>query len=148
LTLKLGHFGAWLLGIEARNVPEEKRERLIAMQASLLDALDRQLARMFSLPGLAEAEDFERLPLPPEMLSQMKPEECRAARADLLQDHETFSAARLLRLGLPATKVAPVVGRSVYWVRQRARQCRRIGLVPLTTAQQRLLEQPSLFAEG
>lgn len=148
LTMKLPYFGAWLLSIEAKNVPEAKRPRLVAMKGSLLDALDRQLARLFALPGLAEAEDMEALPLPPVVVSAMSSQEVQAERAQALADPATFTAARLMRLGLPATRVAPVVGRSVYWSRQQQRRLRRIGLVPLTPAQQRLLDQPSLFGEG
>jgi len=148
LIMKMGHAGAWLLGIEARNVPEQKRPRLIAMQDALLDALDRQLAQMFGLPGLAEAEDMRRLPLPPFALSQMAPDACRSAREAVLDDRAAFQATQLLRIGLPATKVAPMVRRSLYWTRGQMHNSRRIGLVPLTPAQQRLLEQPSLFGEA
>jgi hypothetical protein len=148
LTMKMGHAGAWLLGIEPLNVPEPKRARLIAMQEALLDALERQLAQVFGLPGLAEAEDLRSLPLPPFALSQMEPDACRRAREAVLADRTAFQATQLLRIGLPATKVAPMVRRSIYWTRAQQRSSRRIGLVPLTPRDQRLLEQPSLFGEG
>jgi P22_AR N-terminal domain len=148
LTLKLGHFGAWLLGISSLNVPEPKRERLIAMQDALLDALDRQLAQMFGLPGLMEAEDFARLPLQPQVYSQMEPAEVMVARDSVLRDPVAYQAAGLMRIGLPASRVAPLLGRSVYWTRGHARLCRKIGFVPLPPSQQRLLDQPSLFGEG
>lgn len=148
LTMKIGHVGAWLLGIQPLNVPEPKRARLIAMQEALLDALERQLAQVFGLPGLAEAEDLRSLPLPPFVLSQMEPDACRRAREEVLGDRIAFQATQLLRIGLPATKVAPMVRRSLYWTRAQQRTSRRIGLVPLTPRDQRLLEQPSLFGEG
>lgn len=147
-TLKLGHFGAWLLGIEPLNVPEEKRAGLMAMQEALLDALDRQLAAMFALPGLMEAEDFERLPLPPYALSMMSSEEVRAERAKVLAEPQAFAATRLMRVGLAASRCAPLVNWSVYRARRHQGHCRRIGLVPLTPSQQRLLDQPSLFGEA
>lgn len=144
LTLKLGHFGHWLLGIDALNVPEEKRERLVAMQKSLLDALERQLGQMFGLP-LMEVEDFMKLPMPPIALAQMEPADCVAARVAALSNPQAVKAAQMIRIGLPASRVAPLVNRSVYWARQTQRHLRRIGLVPLPPAQQRLLDQPSLF---
>lgn len=148
LTLKLGHFGAWLLMIEPLNVPEEKRARLIEMQEALLDAIERQLASMFGLPGMMEAEEFEALPLPPASLAAMPQEDVQAERAKVLAHPQHFAAARFLRVGLAASRTAPLVGMSVYGARNLQRHCRRLGLVPLPPAQQRLLDQPSLFGEG
>lgn len=145
VTLKMAHFGAWVLSIRDGNVPPHKRELLLAMQDSLLDALERQLGQMFGLP-LMEAEDFLRLPVP--CWSGMGADACLAARTKALADPPAFTAARLMRVGLPASRVAPLVNRSVYWARQQQRHFRAIGVVPPTPAQQRLLEQPSLFGEG
>jgi hypothetical protein len=145
LTMKLGHFGAWMLGIEPMNVPEPKRPRLIAMQEALLDALERQLSQMFGLP-LMEAEDMLRLRMP--AWSGMTPEACQKDREAVIADPQGFAAAQLMRVGLPASRVAPLVRRSVYWARRHQRRCRRIGLVPLPPAQQRLMDEPSLFGEG
>lgn len=147
MTMKLGHFGHWLLGISPLNVPEEKRERLIAMQKHLTDALERQLGQMFGLP-LMEVEDFLKLPLPPIALSQMEPADCAAARVATLSNPQAVRAAQMIRIGLPASKVAPLVNHSIYWARQLQRHLRRVGLVPLPPAQQRLLDQPSLFGEA
>lgn len=145
VSLTLPYFGAWVLSIREGNVPPQKRELLAAMQESLLDALERQLSAMFGLP-LMEAEDMLRLPVP--AWSGMTPEACRVAREKVVTDPPGFAAAQLMRVGLPASRVAPLVRRSVYWARNHQRHCRRIGLVPLPPAQQRLLEQPSLFGEG
>lgn len=144
ITLKMSYFGAWVLSIHEGNVPQQKRELLIAMQESLLDALERQLAQQFGLP-MMEAEEFLRLPVP--AWSGMTPEACRAAREKVLADPQSFTAAQLMRVGLAASRVAPLVRKSVYWARGLQRLLRNLGLVPLTPAQQRLLEQPSLFGE-
>ena len=143
-TLKLGHFAHWLLGIDPRKVPQEKRTRLVAMQEALLDAIERQLEQMFGLPGMPEAEELLTLPMPPEPLRRMEPGECMAAREEVLSDPVAFQAARMLRLGLAATKVAPVVRRSLYWTRKQARLFRQIGFVPPTWRERKLCE-PDLF---
>jgi hypothetical protein len=148
VTLKLPFLGAWVLSIREGNVSPQKRELLAAMQSSLLDALNRQLAAMFDLPGMLEAEDFERLPLPPYALSMMSPDEVRAERAKVLAEPQAFAATRLMRVGLAASRTAPLVNWSVYRARRHMGHCRRIGLVPLTPRDQRLLEQPSLFGEA
>lgn len=147
ITLKLPYFGAWVLSIREGNVPAQKRELLVAMQDSLLDALERQLGQMFGLP-LMEVEDSMKLPLPPIALSQMEPADCLAARVAALSNPQAVKAAQMIRIGLPASRVAPLVNHSVYWARQLQRHLRRIGLVPLPPAQQRLLDQPSLFGEA
>lgn len=147
ITLKLAYFGAWVLSIREANVPHQKRELLIAMQETLLDALDRQLGEKLGLP-LMEVEDFLKLPLPPMAVSQMEPAECHDVRKKALADPIAVKAAQLIRIGLPASRIAPLVNRSIYWARNLQRHCRRIGLVPLPPAQQRLLEQPSLFGEA
>lgn len=147
LTLEKGYFGAWVLSIREGNLPVEKRELLAAMQGQLLGAIDRQLDQMFSLP-LLEVEDFLKLPLPPIALSQMEPADCLAARVAALSNPQSVKAAQMIRIGLPASRVAPLVNHSVYWARQLQRHLRRIGLVPLPAAQQRLLDQPSLFGEA
>lgn len=146
-TLKLAYFGAWVLSINEGKLAPHKRELLAAMQESLLDALDRQLSAMFNLPGMLEAEGFLRLPLMPQAYSLMDVAEVRAARDQVLADPQAFQAARFLRVGLPASKVAALVNRSIYWARQTARLCRKIGFVPLPAREQRLLDQPSLFGE-
>ena len=137
LTMKQGYFGGWMLGIEPLNVPEEKRERLVAMQESLLDAMERQLAQQFGLPTL-EAEDFLRLPVP--AWSGMSSAACLAAREKVLADPQSFTAAQLMRVGLAASRVSPLVRKSIYWARGLQRHLRNLGMVPLTPAQQRLLE--------
>lgn len=147
VTLKLAYFGAWLLSINSGKVPEEKRQTLLDMKRGLLDALERQLSQQFGLPGMLEAEDFMALPLPPIVVSNMTASEVQAAREKVMVDPISFMAARFMRTGLPASKIAPLVGRSIYWARGHQRLCRRIGLVPLPPAQQRLLDQPSLFGE-
>jgi len=148
VTLTRPYFGYWMLSISEGKVPPEKRDLVAEMKRKLLDAIDRQLGQMFGMPGLAEPEDFAALPLPPVVLSQMEAGEVHQARAKVLGDMVGLNAARLMRIGLPATKVASLLNRSVYWARQHQRHCRRIGLVPLTPRDQRLLEQPSLFGEG
>lgn len=148
LTLTLPYFGAWVLSITTSRVPEEKRPLVVEMKRKMLDALERQLARMFGLPGMLEAEDMLRLPLQPQSFSQMEPAEVFAAREKIAADPVQYQAAGLMRIGLPASRVAPLLGRSVYWARGHQRTCRKIGLVPLPPSQQRLLDQPSLFGEG
>lgn len=132
--------------VTTSRVPEHKRPLIVEMKKHMLDAIDRQLARMFGLPDM-EPEDFEKLPLPPMELRQMEAGECREAREATMADPAEFQAARLLRLGLPATRVAPMVKRSLYWTRNRAQRFRRIGLVPPNWRERRLC-QPDLFAEG
>jgi hypothetical protein len=141
LTLTLPFFGAFVLMVTTDRVPEAKRPLVIEMKRSMLDAIERQLGQMLNLPGMMEAEDFEKLPLPPYVLSMMSPEEVRATSS-------TFAATRLMRVGLAASRTAPLVNWSVYRARQHQKLCRRIGLVPLMPSQQRMLDQPSLFGEG
>ncbi len=145
LTLRMGHFAAWIMMIQTDRVQVERRPFVVSMKRGLYDALERQLGQMFGLPGMKEAEDFERLPMPPLAVSQMEPEAVRAARAKVLADAPSFAAVRFMSVGLAASRIAPLVQTSVYAMRNLQRHCRRLGLIPLPPAQQRLLDQPSLF---
>jgi hypothetical protein len=147
VTLKLPYFGAWVLSISASKVAEQRRPMVVEMKRKMLDALERQLGQTFGLP-MMEAEEMLKLPLPPKALSHMDPADCRAVREKVVANPPAFQAVGLLRLGLAASKVAQLVGCSVYAARNQARLYRRIGLVPLSARQQRLLDQPSLFGEG
>lgn len=146
LMLKLGYFGAWLLSISPANVPEEKRANLEAMQASLIDALERQLAQMFNLPGSLEPEKLIALPVPG--FSGMSTEEVRAAREAVLESPDALQAVRLARLGLPGTKIGAAVQRSAYWARRQRRHWVRIGLVEPSSRETQWTAQLNLFSDA
>lgn len=148
MMLKLGFFGAWMLSINPDMVPEHKRATIEAMQASMLDALDRQLQAMFALPGSLEVEQLVHLPKPIWYQEDAMPDTIWEVREVELDQPDMLQAVRLARLGLPGSRIGPVLGRSAYW----ARKCRRwhvhIGLVPPNKREeQRLagLRQPDLF---
>lgn len=145
LMLKLGYFGAWLLSISPLNVPEEKRANLEAMQALLIDALERQLGQLFNLPGSLEPEKLMALPVPG--FSEMSAVEVKSAREAVLASPDGLQAVRLARLGLPGTRIGAAVHRSAYWARRQRRHWVRIGLVEPSSRETQWTSQLSLFAK-
>lgn len=125
LMLPLAYFGAWLLSISVTKVAPEKRDLVSEMQREMLLSLDHTLSTMLSLPGEIEADDLVRLPVPQEADEAG----IMAARAALLHDPVILNAVRLYRMGLPATKAAPQLGQTLYWVRRQRKRFEALGLV-------------------